>query len=180
MGKFLPEVLEVLAYCLLPNHFHLLIQVKSKEALQAFYQKKYNVSDKVMVQKIEDNLLDYHTIARQQLTNFLNSYAQAFNKYHERKGSLFMQNTNRKIVGDKDYFMNLIHYLHYNLVHHGLIGSFLDWPHSSYHTLISEQPTKLARKKILDWFGGRDAFLNFHGQKPNDEFGFEKILECVF
>jgi len=46
--------------------------------------------------------------------------------------------------------------------------------------LISEQPTNLARKKILEWFGGRAAFIHFHGKKPSEEFGFEKVLECDF
>ncbi len=41
MGHFVPEVLDVLSYCLLPNHFHLLIHVKSEEELRVFYQKKH-------------------------------------------------------------------------------------------------------------------------------------------
>lgn len=180
MGDFLPEVLDVLAYCLLPNHFHLLIQVKSKEHLHYFYQKKYKISNTELALKIGDSSFDYHKVVRQQITNFLGGYVQAFNRYHKRKGSLFMQNTNRKIVGDKFYFMNLIHYLHYNAVHHSIVGDFLDWPHSSYHSMISERPTKLARTKIIDWFGGRDAFLIFHGKEPRKDLGFEKDLECDF
>ena len=30
MGDYAPKVVDVLAYCLLPNHFHFLVQVKKK------------------------------------------------------------------------------------------------------------------------------------------------------
>jgi len=37
-----------------------------------------------------------------------------------------------------------------------------EWPHSSWHTYLMAKPTKLAKQEGLSWFGGIDAFLNFH------------------
>ena len=36
--KYLSSVCDVLAYCLMPNHFHFLIKVKSSEDLETFYK----------------------------------------------------------------------------------------------------------------------------------------------
>lgn len=180
MSLYLPQVVDTLAYCLLPNHFHLLIQVKPISDLTNFHQKKFDLSTEKLLQTIKKTPIDYSYLVRKQITNFLGSYVKSFNKQNGRTGSLLRQNTNRKFVDNTVYFMNLVHYLHYNAVHHGFIQDFIEWPHSSYHTLISEQPTKLARNKILEWFDGRDAFIRFHGKKPSEEFGFEKILECDF
>lgn len=180
MGDYLPQVVDTLSYCLLPNHFHLLLQVKPIAELDLFYQQKFDLTDEGLRKKMAYKPIDYNYLVRKQITNFLGSYVKSFNKYSDRKGSLLRQNTNRKLVADKDYFLNVIHYLHYNAVHHGIVKDFLDWPHSSYHSLVSKRPTKLAREKILDWFGGRTAFLDFHGHKPSKEYGFEKLLECDF
>jgi len=180
MSNYLPQVVDMLAYCLLPNHFHLLVLVKPVDDLTSFYQQKFDLSEEKLLFRTKEQPIDYSYLVRKQVTNFLGSYVKSFNKLNGRKGSLLRQNTNRKFVNNDAYFMNLIHYLHRNAVHHGFVGDFLDWPHSSYHTLISQQPTKLARTKILNWFGGRDAFIRFHGKKPSEEFGFEKMLECDF
>ncbi len=180
MGKYLPQVVDTLAYCLLPNHFHLLLQVKPIEELTDFYQQKFDLTKEKLIERIKVKPIDYNYLVRKQVTNFLGSYVKAFNKQNNRKGSLLRQNTNRKLVNNSDYFKNVIHYLHYNAAHHGIVNNFLDWPHSSYHTLISKHPTKLAKNRILDWFGGRDNFLAFHGRKPSEEYGFEKYLESDF
>jgi len=37
-----------------------------------------------------------------------------------------------------------------------------DWPFSSYGELVGESETLIPREKILDWFGGKDSFVDFH------------------
>jgi len=177
MGDYVPQVVDVLAYCLLPNHFHFLVQVKDTEQLIAFYKLKYQLSDRAFEEKGGVESLNLHKVVQQQFTNFLGGYVAAFNKFHKRKGSLLRQNTCRKVVGTEIYFLNAIHYIHLNAVHHGIVFKLEDWPHQSFHSYLSNGKTKLAREKVLDWFGGKEQFIAF-SQKPVDpSFGFDIDFE---
>jgi phytoene dehydrogenase-like protein len=48
-----------------------------------------------------------------------NSYAQAYNKWNESRGSLFERPFKRKQVENIQYMKRLIIYIHQNPVHHG-------------------------------------------------------------
>jgi hypothetical protein len=103
----------------------------------------------------------------QQFKNFLNGYTKAFNNMHERQGYLFRQNLKRKAVLSETYFTALIQYIHYNPVHHGFVKQVHEWPHSSYHSLLSSRNTLLARDQVLEWFGGKEAFAAFSQTTPD-------------
>jgi hypothetical protein len=45
---------------------------------------------------------------------------------------------------------------------HGFVHDFRDWPFSSYHALVSNKPTRLAREEVLVRFGGLAAFEAAH------------------
>ncbi|MDR7130780.1 REP element-mobilizing transposase RayT [Algoriphagus sp. 4150] len=75
-AKYLGEVVDTYAYCLMPNHFHLLVSVKSEEMLRSTFPK---------FQTLEK-------LVSKQFSNFFSSYTQSFNKVYERKGSLFIKN----------------------------------------------------------------------------------------
>lgn len=171
------DVVDMLAYCLLPNHFHLLVKVKSKGDLANFYMAKKNLTVKDIHRLGGLDKLDFHTIVRQPFSNFLGGYVTAFNRRNGRNGSLLQQNTKRKVVGTTSYFANAIHYIHYNAVHHGFVSKLENWPHSSYHAYLSDKPTRLARDKVLGWFGGLENFKTFHQSKPSDDFDFDIIFE---
>ena len=78
------EVLNVYAYCLMNNHFHLIVQV---------------VNEDLVIQK---------------LSNVFNAYAKAFNKQEKRTGSLFEKHFRRKELNNESYLRNLILYVHLN------------------------------------------------------------------
>lgn len=80
---YLSSVFKTFAYCLMPNHFHLLIKIREIEVIKS-------------LAKIEnDDEFDYHKFIMQKLSNFLNSYSKAFNKQNSRKGALFVDFTKR-------------------------------------------------------------------------------------
>jgi len=96
------------------------------------------------------------------------SYTQALNKQQTRRGSLFIPNFERKIILDKTYFKNLIHYIHFNAVHHGFVKDLRDWPHSSFESFFSPQSSYLKKEEVIDWFQNKEAFFQFH-QKQIEE-----------
>lgn len=98
--KHLISFVYIYAYCLMPNHFHLIILIKEENEILA--KKKTQTSIPLLIS--------------QQFSNLFNSYAQAFNKENNRKGSLFLNRFKRKIIKDEKYLKKLIHYIHYNPV----------------------------------------------------------------
>jgi REP element-mobilizing transposase RayT len=125
-------VADTFAFCLLKNHFHLLVRIKAAhEPSQAF-------------------------------SNLFNAYTKTINKAYARTGSLFQKPFQRLAVANDSYFLPLIFYIHFNPQKHGLVTDFRDWPYSSYHTLGSAQPTHLDRAAVLGWFGDAPHYEDFH------------------
>ncbi len=50
-----------------------------------------------------------------------------------------------------------------------------EWRYSSYHSLLSEKSTKLKCEEVINWFGNKEKFIDFHKQNQvilNEEFEF--------
>lgn len=139
-------VFDTYAYCLMPNHFHLLVQTKPLEIISQDPKYKGKPHDYYM----------------QKISNLLNGYAKAYNNRFERKGALFVDYTKRFLVDSIDYLTSVIAYIHQNPLHHGFVKNLLDWPHSSYHSHISDKTTRLKRDEVHNWFGNKAEFRKFH------------------
>ena len=152
--KYLSPVVDTYSYCLLGNHFHLMIRINNMADLIAF-EKLSNPKNPQMDKTA-------HQIVSHQFRKFFQSYAMAFNKQHDRVGTLFQTPFKRACVEKDDYFTHLIYYIHANPQLHGLIPDFRDWKWSSYKRILMENLSKLKKKEVLDWFGGNNRFLQFH------------------
>ena len=152
-GQYISPVCKVYAYCLMPNHFHFLIQIRDEATIEQFYTAKFPTA----ITPIKD----YSKIVMQQFSNMLNGYAQAYNKMFDRKGALFIDYLRRKQVTDDAYFIRLVHYIHNNPVHHHFSSSMEEWNYSSYQTMLSEKSTNIERESVLEWFGGALAYKDF-------------------
>ncbi|QXU41062.1 hypothetical protein [Pedobacter sp. D749] len=145
LDQYLSNVLDVYAFCLLGNHFHLLIRVKESLA------------------SIDPNGdFSLHDIVSKQFRIFFQSYALAFNIQHKRIGTLFQTPFKRAEINDEFYLSRLIYYIHANPQKHKLVADFRDWKWSSYNRILLEIDTKLKKQEVLDWFGGKAAYLKFH------------------
>lgn len=160
------RIANTLAYCLMPNHFHFVIQMKSEAELRDFYSKKKKPETLRALRTLEG----LYRLNSQQFSNLFNSYAQAFNKVYNRRGGLFISNFKRKKVTSNEYLLNLIHYVHNNPVHHGFVKTMGDWNYSSYQALFSDKKTMLARSETLELFGGADECREFHRKEINRQF----------
>ena len=150
-------VCELYAYSLLPNHFHLLVKMKLEDEVR----KQFEIIKKIKFNPLEHDVCDF---IMERFSNFLNSYSKAFNKVYKRKGALFMDYLKRSIVNKSSDFTSYIWYIHKNAVHHQLAKSIGTWKYDSYQSLISVAPTALLRNELMEWFGGREAFIKFHQQ----------------
>jgi putative transposase len=141
--EYLSEYVETYAYCLLPNHFHLLIKIKDLE--------------------IPSRVLGMESLnASRQFRKFFISYSMSINKQQNRKGSLFIKNFKRKIILKTNYLSEVILYIHNNPVHHKICSNLQSYKWSSYLSFVSNNPTNLPRNEVLELFGGRKEFIEFH------------------
>ena len=153
---YLSDYVDTYAWCLMGNHFHLMIRVKEN-----FGAAGSPNLDKDIAKKQIDNPIS------NQFNLFFRSYALAFNKQNKRIGSLFQSPFKRVAVENENYFTNLLCYIHNNAVHHGIVKSTENWKWSSYQTILSEAPTKVKREMVLKWFNGKVEFIEYHKQKNN-------------
>lgn len=150
---YLYSIVKTYAFCLLPNHFHLMVKVRSEKELKKFFRDEGK------------DLIGFENLSglvSKQFSNFLNGYTKAYNKKYDRRGKLFEKSLKRKPVTDDNYFTKLVYYIHQNPVRHGFVQSPSKWEFSSYSIIKSRKETLLKRNEVLDWFGGRAKFLAFH------------------
>lgn len=76
--------LELLCFCLMQNHFHLLIYQRDAGAMQAF------------------------------MRSVMTSYSRYFNKKYQRSGALFESRYKASLISDQTYLQHITRYIHLN------------------------------------------------------------------
>ena len=124
---------EFLAYSLMPNHFHFLIQADDRTVIP--YRKGSKIYDDQKRNPVELTLFAWG------LQRMLSSYARSINKRFNRTGSLFQQNTKSKKtssdVFSEDYALKCFSYIHNNAVAAGLVSDPKDYIYSSYNDYLN-------------------------------------------
>ena len=159
-SEYIHPIVDTYAYCLMPNHFHIALRIKSALELSGLA----GFSDLTGFQ----NLSGLTGLISKQFSNFFNAYSKSFNKQQNRIGNLFERPFKRKLIDDDSYFKQIIHYIHFNPVHHGFVDDLREWKHSSFESFFSDKSSKLKREEVISWFGDRDNFYYCH-QKQIDE-----------
>jgi putative transposase len=123
---------DVLAYCLMPNHFHFLVHT-TEESI---------VKKKVGIVEITALMNGFRQLE--------SGYAQAINKQQQRSGSLFRQKTKVKLIEDtsKDYLFSVFNYIHQNPLRAGLVERMEDWEFSSFLDYAGLRNGTLCNKEL--------------------------------
>ena len=155
-----PKALEtrrahLIAYCLMPNHFHLLLKGARDNGITVF------------------------------ISDISNSHTRYFNIKHERVGRLFQGPFKSKEVSDEGSLLQVSRYIHINPIPAGLAERPEDYPYSSYKTWIGRgKSSLLSLGLIFKWvkkFGGPKKYREFVeakiGQKHRDiQRGIENLV----
>ena len=167
---------DVLAWCLMPNHFHLIIAVQN---LETSYPE--NTSQKITANEEVSAIRNLKTPNQHQLNNsiatMLRSYTRAINIQQERTGSLFREDTkaiwlgsiegeklkyqNRSKVGggdlnlDESYLQTCFQYIHNNPVKARLAEQIIDWEFSSALDISGIRKESFINKGLIDELGLR-------------------------
>ena len=150
MADRLGDYLELFCYCLMPNHFHLLVRMRDL------------IAEEDPAMKLS-----------KEFSNFFCSYALSFNRHYNRKGSLFSQNFRRKHIKSMDYMRSAVVYIHRNPVKHGLVNDLKDWEHSSYKRILERYPKNSQVQEVIAWFGNCDIFKYCHLIEPDSDIEYK-------
>ena len=94
LSKYLHGFVDIYCYCLMPNHFHLLVRVRDYEIIATAFNIPDNKRKIISADDVTAKI-------SRQFSHAFNSYAQAYNKEFRRKGSLFNNRYKRKRVGNE-------------------------------------------------------------------------------
>ncbi|NOQ25784.1 MAG: transposase [Bacteroidales bacterium] len=144
--KYLTGICQIYAYCLLPNHFHLLLKIKEIVDLPEDYQKE--------IKKIH-----------QPFSNLFNAYTKAINKKYNRTGSLFQEHLHRIKIDTEEYLRELILYIHLNPEKHGVNDDFRNYSYSSFKAYVTDKPSLLMRAEGIEYFENMDNFKFVHDKR---------------
>ena len=103
-----PKLINIVAYCLMPTHIHLLLE-----------------------QNIDNGITKY-------LTKLLNSFSRYFNLYHHRRGPLWESHFKSILVNTDSQLLHLTRYIHLNPVSANLVKKPEKWQFSSYNEYLGK------------------------------------------
>ncbi|MDZ7611474.1 MAG: transposase [Candidatus Moranbacteria bacterium] len=113
------KIVEIIAYCLNPNHFHLLLKQKEEGGISSYMQK------------------------------IGTGFTMFFNKKNDRSGSLFQGRYKSVHIDTNEYLLYLSAYINCNNFIHGYNNSPEDWLYSSYLDFIGRREGILPKKSII-------------------------------
>ena len=165
---YVNPVCDLYAYCLMPNHFHFIIKVKSELEIKNF--SKVSTFTKDDLGKQEKGLHSFDSIVCKQIGKFISSYSQAYNKVTNRHGALLESTFKRKRIVTEEYLKNLIIYIHLNPTE--LKQEIDKYQFSSFSSILSHFKTNLKRIETIAIFGDLENFIYSHNHPQKFNFDF--------
>jgi putative transposase len=120
----------ILAWCLMPNHFHFLLEINETSLERIIWGGNQMPAITNGFQLLQSN------------------YAKIINNRENRSGSLFQQKTKAKLLETIDYAVTAFWYIHRNPVKSGLVNNIQDWEYSFIRNILVYDPVNYA---ILIW-----------------------------
>jgi REP element-mobilizing transposase RayT len=143
LKKYIVPVADIYAYCLLKNHFHIVLRIKDKGDMPEKFKEKIHLP----------------------FSNLFNAYSKSINKVYDRTGSLFQEYLQRNRIGNEAYLKQLIVYVHLNPVKHKFTERFETYLHSSYRSYLSDKFSNIDKELILELFDGLENFKFYHDER---------------
>lgn len=126
------KLVEILAYCLMPNHFHLLLRQVRDKGVTEF------------------------------LSNLSNSYTKYYNTKYNRVGHLFQGEFKAVIIESDEQLLHVSRYIHLNPVVSGIVKNLEQYKWSSYPEYINKNNQGFCvKEEILGHFKNPQDYQQF-------------------
>ena len=148
MGEY---AVKVIAYCLMPNHYHFLLRQEGDSSLAAFIAVVFN------------------------------AYVQAVNKQQQRHGTLFEGRYRHARVDSDEYLAQLCRYIHLNPVYAGLVRQPDEWPYSNYQDWLSLRAGTLKDEALIrELWGSGEGYRRFVAEGQAEAEARERLARYVW
>ena len=133
LAKRTEKLVDIFGYCLMPNHFHLLLKQLSEEGISTF------------------------------IGNSTNSYTRYFNMKHKRIGHLFQGVFKAARIEKDEQLIHVLRYIHLNpVVSYVIKETYLeDLPYCSFSEYLGKKEGFCNKELILSHFSSIDKFKSF-------------------
>jgi putative transposase len=142
-------VVEVLSFCLMPNHFHFLLRQTALDGIKKF------------------------------TSNFQNSYSKYFNIKRKRTGSLFQSMFKGVRIEDDEQLLHVCRYIHLNPTSSFIVPEekLEEYPWFSYLDYIYEKKLHdfITTNLVLNQFKDRESYKNF----VIDQIDYQRQLDLI-
>jgi putative transposase len=174
MYYYLIPAMKIYAYCLLSNHFHLLIKIRSLQEQREIFDELKRTSNMGFHGLKFENFREYNP--NLQLGHLFNSHTKFINSCLNRTGDLFEGSFKRIEINSDLYLSQIICYIHRNPIHHRITNNYEDYQFSSFIEMTTNGETLLEYRSVLDQFGSRKNFFSAHEEFKNN-LGGDFLLE---
>lgn len=142
-------LVEIIAFCLMPNHFHFLLKQITDGGISKF------------------------------IGNFTNSYTRYFNTKNKREGALFRGKFKAVRIESDEQLLHVSRYIHLNPYSSYVIktlGELENYSYSSLPEYLQKLPNNFCQKEIiLDQFKNINSYKNF----VFDQADYQRELENI-
>ncbi|MBI2593950.1 transposase [Candidatus Daviesbacteria bacterium] len=125
------KIVNLVCYCLMPNHFHLLIQQATEGGIREFMGK------------------------------LSNSYTKYFNTRHNRTGPLFQGEFKAVLVESDEQLIHVSRYIHLNPYVSEITKNLNFYPYSSFLEYSNPSSSEICTKQPILQFFQKNSYGNF-------------------
>jgi len=148
-----PHIIEVLSFCLMPNHIHFLLR---------------SITEKGIIQF---------------MSNFQNSYAKYFNLRTDRSGTLFQAMFKAVRIETDEQLVHVNRYIHLNPITAYIVNNIEgleNYPWSSYPVYLDSSPSFITKESVLNLFKNIPTFKKFTADQVDYQRKLDEIKHLVF
>jgi len=149
LEKSSKKMVDIISYCLMPNHYHFLLKQNTDNAISKY------------------------------MANFQNSYAKYFNIKYEQIGHLFQGRFKSKLIEDEETLLHISRYIHLNPYSSALVKNTKDvcnYPWSSLKEYLNSNNFDFCKKEVvLSSFKNQKKYEDF----VLDNASYQKQLEQI-
>lgn len=148
LNKENDKLVEILAFCLMPNHFHFLLRQTKDKGISKF------------------------------LGNLQNSYTRYFNTKNERDGSLFLDQFKAVLIRTDEQLIHVSRYIHLNPYTSYVVkdlNNLFKYPWSSLPEYIEKKPGICELDTIMSTFKTPNAYQDFIKDQADYQRQLHKI-----
>lgn len=145
------KIVTIINYCLMPNHFHLILKQEKDNGIKQFIQRVSN------------------------------SFAHYFSTKYKRRGHVFEDKFKAVHIETEEQLLHLSRYIHLNPVTSYLVEKPEDYPYSSYKIYLSQESSDIIDPtSILNNFSSKEAYHKFVLAQKDYQRSLNEIKHLVF